>query len=295
MADVEAVEKRLLSNQGSSPLSRALQQRKTIRVGNRSDPFQECEIEHQVSSRLIQFLMAHKWDTVIKTKYPQRAWDMTGLGKHCILMAEVTVGLEEDWEMFEYRKTENPLSQIQTLAQAQQAGFRVGVTGEPFIPGYHTVEQFRDVLKLLKSHGLQRYNVYNLHLNDLVAKNLHALGLDIERIWYMNQDKPWRRILRQLLEAADQYDVILGNPDFVNSGWLYKERANTCCGLDVQNPCTFNTHHFKLAIQDGRDPLELWDGVGDYNAGIAVLDGSATDKYTMKDVVEEESDGIQLL
>lgn len=284
MADVEAVKKKLLSTRGTSPLSKAVQRRKTLRLGNRTDPFQDCEVKFRVSTELTQFLMAQKWDTVIQTKFPQRAWNMTGLGEYSTMMAIVTVGLENDWDLLERKRTENPVERIKTLSEIKKAGFRAGANGEPFIPGYHTVKQFRETVKLLKSYGITRFNVYNLHINDLVVKNLHKLGLDIEKIWYMNQDEPWRKILKKLLAVADHYGVVLGCPDFVNSGWEDKQKCNTCCGLDVKNPCTWNSHYFKLAMQKGEDPRDMWDGVGDYEEGLKIIEGTAKDMYTMKDV-----------
>lgn len=287
MADVEAVKKKLLTAKGSSPLHQAIRQRKTLRLGNRTDPFQRCELEYKVSTNLVKFLMAQKWDTVIQTKFPQRAWELTGFGKHATMMAIITVGLEQDWELLERKRTEHPLERLKTLQNLHAEGYSVGANGEPFIPGYHTIKQFEETMKLLKAHNIKRYNTYNLHINDLVVKNLHSIGLDIEEIWYMNRDEQWRPILKQLLEIANRYDIILGCPDFVNSGWADKQRSNTCCGLDVENPCTWNTHHFKLAIQQGQNPLlTCWDGVGDYDEGEKIIKGAATNMYTMKDVAD---------
>jgi len=292
MANVAAVKKKLKSAKGSSPLHNALRQKKTLRVGNRTDPFQDCELKYKVSTELITFLIRRRWDTVIQTKFPLRAWEMvTALekGASCQMMAVVMPGLEKDWELLERRRTENPIERVKTLQRMQKEGISVGVNGEPFIPGYHTVKDFEGAIKLLKSHGIRRYNTYNLHMNDLVVKNLHGAGLDIEKIWYMNQDGPWRKVLIQLLDIADRHDIILGCPDFVNSGWGDRQRSNTCCGLDVKNPCTWNTHHFKLAVQNGEDPINCWDGVGDYKAGVEIIKGSAEGMYTLKDVPRAEN------
>lgn len=287
MADVEDIKRKLssLSPRGKSPLHEAIRQRKTLRLGNRSDPFQPREEKYRVSTEILKFLMEIGWDTVVQTKFPRRAYEMTGLGKTCTMMAIITPGLEADWELFERKMTENPIDRVKTLSKLQKKGFDVGVNGEPFIPGYHTPEQFEETVKLLKSYGINRYNTYNLHFNDYVAKNLFKLGLDIEKIWYMNQDKQWRRILKKLIEIAEKHDIILGCPDFVNSGWEYVQKCNTCCGLDVKNPCTFNTHHFKLAVQKGEDPRKCWDGVGDYEEGLKIIEGTTDEMYTLKDVV----------
>jgi DNA repair photolyase len=200
-------------------------------------------------------------------------------------MAVIMPGLEKDWEILERKKTENPLDRIKTLSHVQALGLRVGVNGEPFIPGYHTVKQFRETVKLLKSQGISHYNTYNLHMNDYVIKNLYNLGLDIEKIWYMNQDEQWRKIQMKLIRIADKYDITLGCPDFVNTGWDDIQKTNTCCGIDVKNPCTFNTHHFKLAIQEDKDPLKLWDGVGKYEEGVKVINGEHSDMYTLSDIL----------
>lgn len=286
-ADPAAVIRKLQSTRGTSPLHRAIQARKTIRFGNRADPFQACEETLQVSTQILAWLAEQDWDVVVETKFPQRCMDMTHPGQNCTVMAIITVGMEQDWELFEHKRTEPPRERLRTLRKLQRRGVRVGANGEPFIPGYHTVAQFEDMIKLLKANRIPSYNVYNLHLNDLVAKNLCELGLDIEKIWRMNQDAPWRKVLRQLLDIAAKHDIILGCPDFVNAGWADVQRANTCCGVNVQNPCTFNAHHFKLAVQRGADPLTCWDGVGVYAEGAAIVTGAAHDMYTLKDVVGE--------
>lgn len=285
MADVEAVKKTLLTARGTSPLHRAIQLRKTIRLGNRSEPFSPWEEKYRVSTEILKFLMEQRWDTVVQTKFPRRAYEMTGLGETCTMMAIVMPGLESDWELFERKATENPVDRIKTLSKLKKKGFEVGANGEPFIPGYHTTKQFQETVKLLKANGIRRYNTYNLHMNDYVVKNLHKLGLDIEKIWFMNQDDEWRKILRELLDIAKKHDIILGCPDFVNSGWDDVQKSNTCCGLDVKNPCTFNSHHFKLAVQNGKDPRDCWDGVGNYEQGIAIIEGTTDEMYTLKDVV----------
>jgi hypothetical protein len=167
-------------------------------------------------------------------------------------------------------------------------GYHVGVNGEPFIPGIHTTEMFRDMIKRLKSAGVKSYNTYNLHFNDHVAKRLHSIGLDIERIWTMNQDRNWKRIQRKLCEIADQEDIILGCPDFVNTGPNWREKANTCCGINVLNPSLFNTHHWKRRIQNGIEPNdvldETWEGIGDLKEGKNIIAGKSARMYTLRDI-----------
>jgi len=284
IANVEKIKKRLLSGRGTSPLSKALAKRKTLRLGNRSDPFQNCEEKYRVSSEILNFLLEEqKWETVIQTKHPQRVWDMAHLNNYAIVLAVVTVGLEKDWELLERKKTENPIERIKTLKQMKIKNISVGVNGEPFIPGYHTVSQFQNFLKLLKSNGINRFNTYNLHFNDWVAKQLHEAGLDIERIWWYNQDTQWKKILSRLLDLGKKYDIIIGCPDFVNSGKFHTERANTCCGIDVRNPCTFNTHYFKKALQKGEDPMKYWEGIGNKEEGLSIITGKNRKMYTLKD------------
>jgi hypothetical protein len=116
---------------------------------------------------------------------------------------------------------------------------------------------------------------------------LHAAGIDIEKIWYYNQDAQWKKILQQLLDLSKQYGITLGCPDFVNSGPAWRERANTCCGLEISRPATFNTHHFKRAAQRGKTVQQIldetYDGTGDYEQGRAIIEGSTKDMYTLKD------------
>ncbi|OQC75338.1 MAG: hypothetical protein BWX44_00069 [Spirochaetes bacterium ADurb.Bin001] len=290
-ADVDDVKKKLLSRKGTSPLHRAIQQRKTLRLGNRADPFQDCELEYKVSTRILKFLREQNWDTVIQTKFPHRAYGLTGLGENVIMLAEISPGLEADWELFEGKRTENPIKRIRTLERLKKKGFRIGANGEPFIPGYHTLKQFRETIRFLKSHGITGYNTYNLHMNDHVVKNLFHLGLDIERIYNMNQDAEWKKILRRLITIADEYGITLGCPDFVNSTWSNIQKSNTCCGIDVKNPCTYNSHYFKLAVQQGRDPRECWDGVGEYEEGLRVIDGTTKEMYTLKDIIKNPGEG----
>ena len=166
-------------------------------------------------------------------------------------------------------------------------GIPVGVNGEPFIPGYHTVKDFEQTLLLLKKYGIKSYNTYNFHFTAFVAKRLHAIGIDIEAIWYNNQDTQWKKILRQLLEISKKHGIRLGCPDFVNSGMSWKEQANTCCGINVPNPCTFNTHNFKRLAQEGKSVLEIvditYDKSGDLTQGLKIIKGEPGDFYTLKD------------
>jgi hypothetical protein len=173
------------------------------------------------------------------------------------------------------------------IVKLRRQGVPIAVNGEPFIPGYHSVQEFEDMIKRLKSININRYNIYNYHFNAFVARRLNSVGIDIEKIWYHNQDKQWKPILQQLLDIAKKYDIILGCPDFVNAGIDYDQRCNTCCGVDVKNPTTFNTHTWIRMIQEGKDQetilRESWDGIGDYAQGRAVLVNKSSKFYTIND------------
>lgn len=283
------IKKRLLSKRGTSPLSMALKLKKTIKLGNRSDPFQKAEETYKISTRILKILNNLEWETVIQTKFPNRLVKLNDLTPTNIVMPVITPGLEKDWEIFERKRTENPLKRLEILSKIKREGIRVGVNGEPFIPGYHTVGDFEDTLRLLKSHGIKRYNTYNLHLNDLVAKNLNSIGLDIEKIWYKNKNKEWRKILIKLIELSEKYNIILGCPDFVNSGNKI-EKANTCCGVDVKNPCTFNSHFWKKELQKGRKKEKIlnftWEEIGNKEEGFKIINGTHTKFYTLNDIKE---------
>ena len=210
------------------------------------------------------------------------------------VMPIISPGFDKDWRVLEYEKTTYPRHRLEWLKELNSEGIKVGVNGEPFIPGYHTVEEFEEMLRRLKGHGIPSYNVYNLHLNAFVAKRLHAAGLDIEKIWYMNQDTQWRPILQKLLDLAKKYDIILGCPDFVNSGWRYVERSNTCCGVNVDNPCTWNVITWKRLLQEDRAKNkatqkhwlieQTWDGVGSYREGEDLMDGKKADMFSLEDI-----------
>ena len=103
----------------------------------------------------------------------------------------------------------------------------------------------------------------------------------------MNQDAQWKPILKELIEIAKKHNVVLGCPDFVNSGPNFVEQANTCCGINVPNPTTFNTHNFKRLTQIGISPATTlktcWDGSGDWNKGKAIVYGKKSEFYTLRD------------
>jgi DNA repair photolyase len=295
--DLEAFSKRIenapKNKDPKTMLAQALKTRKTIRVGNKTDPFQPIEKRLGVTSVAIEILLHFDWSIVIQTKNTGNISEVDKIRwehkKHLVsIMPIISPGLEKDWEVFERSGTTHPIDRMRDLKWWLEMGFNGGVNGEPFIPGYHTTDDFRKTLKLLKAHGIKSYNTYNLHMNDLVAKNLHEAGLDIERIWYYNQDDQWRPILRELIEIAKEEDIILGCPDFINSG-RYIEEANTCCGIDVPNPFKNTAINWKRKMMQGytdkEEILDLcWDGVGDPGDAIDMLQGRKKDFYSLKDI-----------
>lgn len=294
--DLELFEKTLhnalAATNPKTPLALALHQKKTIRVGNKTDPYQPIETKLMTTMWALRTLMKLDWTFLVQTKHThnmERDVQMFLDKPHLVsVMPIISPGLDRDWELFEKSLTTPPEDRLRFIAKLAKCRINVGVNGEPFIPGYHTIENFREALLLLKKHGIKSYNTYHLHFNDLVAKNLHALGLDIEKIWWHNQDETWRPILHQLIDIAKQEGVVLGCPDFVNSGG-YFDTANTCCGLNVPNPCTFNAPTWKRLQAQGLSNDEIlvktWDGIGDIEEGKAILEGTAKGFYTMKDII----------
>lgn len=293
--DLELFKKKLingLSNKNpKTSLAHALKQKKTIRVGNKTDPYQTINNEYRVTEKAIKILMDLDWSIVIQTKFTANMIEEEEIFKKSLvtMMPIISPGGDRDWEILEHKKTTRPISRMYYISQKQKEGFNVGVNGEPFIGGWHTIKDVEDTLKLLKSYGIKSYNTYNLHLNDWNAKQLNKSGLDIEAIWYYNQDARWRINLEKILDLGKKYDIIMGCPDFINSG-KYVESVNTCCGIHVPNPCTFNTLNWKQEkYLKGRYSPEVidetFDGVGDYKTGKSIYDGTKSDFFTMKDIL----------
>lgn len=293
--DTEALRKQLengLKNPNpKSPLAWALKQKKTIRFGNKTDPFQSAEKTFGASKEALSILRTLKWSAVIQTKMTSVLLDyltiLEDMKSYIVIQPIISPGLEHDWEFLERKRTTPVEKRLEHLRQFKKLGFQVGVNGEPFIPGYHTEKQFEDTVKLLKANGIRNYNTYNFHFNDFVAKRLHAAGVNILRIWDHNQDKMWKPVLRNLIDICKRHDMILGCPDFVNSGLDFVEQTNTCCGVNVPNPTTFNAMTWKRRIQQGENPFvvfeDSWDGVGDMTEGLKVFHGTAKNMYTLVD------------
>lgn len=301
--DVEEFRRKLVNGlKNSHPrtsLAFALKQKKTLRFGNKADPFQPAERKWRVSYEALQILSKLQWSAVLQTRFSEMFFEYEEIlqqGRTLFtLMPVMSPGLERDWELFERSRTTKPKERLRCAAFFIGKGFNVGFNGEPFIPGFHTVKDFEDVLKLLKQFRIPSYNTYNFHWNGFVARRLLDLGVDIERIWFYNQDSEWAKILPQLIDLAKRYDIDLGCPDFVNSG-AYVQRANTCCGVEVSNPCRFNVIEWKR--QQGRSKNSVleasWDGIGDYALGRKVMFGETEELFTMKDVEKVKEKGLGL-
>ncbi len=296
-ADPEQVRRKLEAGlKNASPqttLAHAICRKKTLRLGNKTDPFQTAEIEHQVSARIIHHLKDLRWTFVIQTRFLSNLLPIWTLLEQCsdlkllTLMPVISPGAEWDWEMLERERTTPIPERFRVLRKALKRGWNVGVNGEPFIPGLHTYRQFEDMCKRLKSAGVPSYNTYFLHFNDHVAKRLHSIGIDIERIWFYNQHKNWVPIQQNLCDIAKRVGIRLGCPDFVSTGPTWREEANTCCGINVPNPSTYTAHKWKQLLQEGKNPddidRETWEGIGNREEGRAVLQGKRSGFFTMKD------------
>jgi DNA repair photolyase len=289
---LDVVKRGIVNENPRSPLAVALAKRKTIYVGSKSDPYQPAEMQYGVTRKALRILLHYGFSIVIATKFTlnlERDRNIFEKYKPQVtIMPIVSPGINKDWADLEHRGTTHPLIRIEHAKKWQNWGFNVGINGEPYIPGYHTLEDFQHVCRLLSDAGIKSYNTYNLHMNDWNAKQMHAAGLDIERIWHANQDNVWRGILLNLIKIAKGYKIELGCPDFVNSG-EYQETANTCCGINVPNPCTFNVINWKKikqkGISDERILKRTWDGVGSLEYGQRLLAGELKNVYSLKDIV----------
>jgi len=300
-ADPDAVAKKLengLKNKNpKSSLAYALKLKKTIRIGSRTDPFQPAELRYGVVKEIIKTLIKLDWSFIIQTRFLHNMIEYDSLLEKARKKNLVTIlpiispGLEWDQQELERGITTGIRHRGKIIKKLLSRDFPLGVNGEPFIPGLHTVEMFAETIDWLKNIGVRSYNTYNLHLNDDVAKKLHAIGLDIEKIWVGNQDDQWRDIHHQLCHVAMSKGMKLGCPDFVNTVWGWKEKANTCCGVNVPNPSRFNAHNWKHLIQKGKTPKQAykktWEGIGDPEIARKILKGEKCEFYTIKEIVDE--------
>jgi len=283
----------LVNKKPRSPLAFAIKKRKTVRLGNKTDPFQPIEEKKKISKKSLRVLKSLDFSVVIQTKSTELMMkialdEVLSLGQKVIVMPVISPGLEMDWEVFENKRSTHPIERLKHLRELSRLGVKVGVNGEPFIPGYHTFRDFRRTLSVLKEYSIPSYNTYHLHYEAFNAKRLHSIGVDIEKIWYYSQPHRWRKILHELINIAREKEIILGCPDWVNSG-DYIEKSNTCCGIDVPNPCTFNVITWKrMKMKNPRLKktdiiFHTSDGVGDFKTGWDIMFDKRREFYTAKD------------
>ena len=288
-------------SRAKSPLANAIRARKTVYVGAKTDPYQPAEEKYEATREALSVLLSNGFSIVVATKFPTRAKRDAGLfvlyRDMVTIMPIISPGWGADWAKLEYGRTEHPDSRLAAAVWWRARGFNVGINGEPFIPGFHAEEDFRTAIRRIRETGIKSYNTYNLHFNDWNAKALHAAGVDVDDIFVGNRDtrsdfslaENWSDILPHLIAIANDEHMILGCPDFVNSG-SYTEPVgiNTCCGLRVPNPCTMNFMTWKRLRAAGLDDDEIIsktnDGVGDAEDAARFLKDGAKDRFTLKDV-----------
>lgn len=285
-----------LNRNPKSSLAFALHHQKTLRIGSKSDPYQPAEVKYKVTRGIIQVLIELDWSFVIQTRFTENLMrDEDVLAKAhdrglLTLLPVISPGGEADWELLERRRTTPVNYRLRHIKQWIRRGWNVGVNGEPFIPGHHSLKQFEAMVKRLKKIGVRSYNTYNLHANDLVYKNLAELGLNVGRIYTYNQNSYWSRILMGLCNIAKEQGIILGSPDWFNVPKWWVEKANTCCGVDVPNPSRYNTHYFRLYKQKGKPPKAiarmLWEGIGDRQLGHDLVSGKNLKSKGLYDMSE---------
>jgi hypothetical protein len=260
-----------------------------MRVGNRYDPLPPVESEQRIARGALEILADLDWEIKLESKNAALMLEYSDrlIGMGAIISTTVLTGLDDDWRLLEARVPSSPTDRLEAMERFVDAGLQVGVLAEPFIPGYHTVAQWFEFLLELKSYGINRVNVYNLKMNSYNVRRLLELDLDVERILDHSDDETWGGILFQLLAAAAELGIHCGCPDFVNAGRV-KPTTNTCCGVDVTAPCTFNLVNWRAkGLENGRvtmsDFLDSWDGVGDINKGWSQFNGQAENLYSLTD------------
>jgi DNA repair photolyase len=274
-----------------SALAAAIKNKKTLRFGNKSDPFSPEPAVCEATRQTLAYLKELDWSLKLETKttmfLDQDILSLLDPGR-CVITCTITSGLNRDHEAFESPLLASPEQRLAALEVMADLGFQVGIISEPFIPGWNTIQDWTNLLDAMTEHKLTRVNTYNLHLNPFVAKNLAEVpGLDIERVWAMNHDQQWAPILQEIIRLTEERGFILGCPDFVNSG-RYQHQCNTCCGVDVPNPTRYNFITWKdIGLTKGevssQDVEETWDGVGAKEAGRKAFLGLDTDVYCFKE------------
>ena len=63
------LENGLKNKKPRSSLAWALKHKKTLRLGNKTDPYQKAELKHKVTRRIIKHLIDLEWTFVIQTRF----------------------------------------------------------------------------------------------------------------------------------------------------------------------------------------------------------------------------------
>lgn len=290
-ARMEAIKKQLTPGpRAKNPVTMAVRMNKTIKIGNKTDPYQAPEKALKITRKALFFLTQRRISFVIQTRSTElllRDIDLLKDYKDLVtIMPVITAGLERDWVTFERKRTTHPLKRLEHVQYLKDMGFNVGINGEPFIPGFHTVTEAENLLKMISQIGTS-WNTYNFHENEFVYKRMAKLpGVDIVHIWEQNKDEHWKGYLKEIIRISKDLGVTLGCPDFINSG-DYVEKSNTCCGINVPNPFKFNAVNFKKRFLNGMSKesilSECWEGIGDYEEGETLFKKNQK-IYTLEDI-----------
>ena len=291
--DLDWFRKRVLNGvrtPGRTPLARAIAGRKTIRLGNKYDPLPPQESELRITRDVLQFLFDLGWEVKLESKNADliREYAPLLVDGQAIVTTTVTIGLDRDWRELEGCRTPSPTARLSALSELAQAGLQVAVITEPFIPGRHTIDGWRLFLSLLSHHNINRVNTYNLQLTPFNARRLAEIGVDVVAAHEGGKDPAWRDTLQALLSIGSEMGFHVGCPDFVNAGRV-RPTTNTCCGVDVQNPCTFNFINWRATGLDRgevkpADVVRTWDGVGNLEAGLKTFSGkNGATHYSLAD------------
>lgn len=284
------LESGLKNKSPKTSLAWAIKNKKTIRLGNKSDPFPPEEPEEKATLEALKILSDLDWSIKIETKsllYWTDEYRKYLSPRRVSITTSATVGVN-DYRLFEGGldgKMKGTIKRITTLEEAQREGYNVAVITEPFLPGYHTPKEFETFVNWCGHFGIRNFNVYNAHLSPFVVKRMaKVIGIDaVEKIVLMNEDKNWRPILKEIIAIAKEKNIVLGCPDFVNSG-KYSPDVNTCCGVNVHNPCTMNFNNWKaILLKEGlftMSHLESTnDGVGDWKEAEKLFNGEKSEDF----------------
>lgn len=288
VTDPQAVYRQLLSGMKNrnpkSNLDFCLVKKKTIKFGSKGEPLQSCESNYRKSLKLIRVLNKLSWSYVIQTRHTLRLmkyekWLRKSHELNLLtLMPIISPGLSKDWEILEGKKTTPLQERLKHCRHFMKAGMNLSVNGGAFIPGYHTIQDFVKTCRTLKAYKIKSYSTHRFHTNLSAEKHLRAIGIDTDLINRENTVENWQRILQRMLDISKKHGIVLNCSDFGNMGPKWKPQRNTCCGAQVQNPCTYNRHYWSAFIQGGKMSLDeivkySYDKIGNKEKGQKIIKG----------------------